>query len=124
MIAAGVLVWVPPCHRKKVMRENIDRVLTAERRHGRDQLGIALQDESNEEAADEEAVGRYGKKQTRRGGVDMEVTFDSALENLSQRLAEKGKSKEAKSVWEQYEKRRRCVFPLFLNLIRMYPAPN
>ncbi len=59
-----------------------------------------LQGEEEEEAAK--------RKTKKRGDVDMEVTFGPALEGLSQRLADKAKSKEAKTLWEQIELRRRC----------------
>ena len=43
------------------------------------------------------------------GDVDMQVTFDSGLETLGERLASKKGSKAAETLWQAYEKRRRCL---------------
>lgn len=40
--------------------------------------------------------------------MDMQVTFDSGLETLGERLASKKGSKAAETLWQAYEKRRRC----------------
>ncbi len=51
---------------------------------------------------DEEGRGAQGE-----GDVDMQVTFDSGLETLGERLASKKSSKAAETLWQAYEKRRR-----------------
>jgi hypothetical protein len=66
-----------------------------------------MQDGNDEE--EDEGAGVSVKKRNKRGDVDMEVTFGPALEGLAQRLADKKKAKEAKTIWEQLEQRRRWV---------------
>lgn len=69
--------------------------------------------DSSSEGEDEQGGGAKAE-----GDVDMQVTFDSGLETLGERLASKKGSKAAETLWQQYEKRRRCsqmplLHPLF-----------
>ena len=52
-----------------------------------------------------EDAGRQGAEE--EGDVDMQVTFDSGLETLGERLASRKGSKTAATLWQAYEKRRR-----------------
>ena len=55
-----------------------------------------------------EGEGEEGRDAEEEGDVDMQVTFDSGLETLGERLASKKGSKAAETLWQAYEKRRRC----------------
>lgn len=59
-----------------------------------------------EDSSDGEGGAKAGAKA--EGDMDMQVTFDSGLETLGERLASKKGSKAAQTLWEAYEKRRRC----------------
>ncbi len=57
--------------------------------------------------------------------MDMQVTFDSGLETLGERLASKKGSKAAQTLWEAYEKRRRCLQkPTFMCSMQVVYARN
>ena len=60
-----------------------------------------MQDNSSD-GEDAERQGAEGE-----GNVDMQVTFDSGLETLGERLASRKGSKIAETLWQAYEKRRR-----------------
>jgi hypothetical protein len=60
-----------------------------------------------EESSDGAGAAEEGVKG--EGDVDMQVTFDSGLETLGERLASKKGSKAAETLWQAYEKRRRCA---------------
>ena len=63
--------------------------------------GARVQDNSSDgEDAERQGAGE-------EGGVDMQVTFDSGLETLGERLASRKGSKAAETLWQAYEKRRR-----------------
>ena len=53
--------------------------------------------------------GPVGEGAEGEGDMDMQVTFDSGLETLGERLASKKGSKAAETLWQAYEKRRRCI---------------
>ena len=54
--------------------------------------------------------------------MDMQVTFDSGLETLGERLASKKGSKAAETLWQAYEKRRRYLPTPDQNLTTRQPA--
>jgi len=64
------------------------------------------------DSSDGEDEARGGAKG--ENGMDMQVTFDSGLETLGERLASKKGSKAAQTLWEAYEKRRRCLQAPFM----------
>ncbi len=59
------------------------------------------------DSSDGEGEGGGGARG--EGDMDMQVTFDSGLETLGERLASKKGSKAAETLWQAYEKRRRCL---------------
>ena len=67
--------------------------------------------------------GEEGRGAEEEGNVDMQVTFDSGLETLGERLASKKGSKAAETLWQAYEKRRRCCpNPVAQYVTRAVPA--